>query len=451
MAFLSTENFWESVGKLKNQDFEVLAILGQHDILITHLHENRYDMIYDIKKVLNWRMNVDTMGNPESDLIREMYDKFPFFRVDVYFKVLGAEIPRHHSKLENRMPSLEERMKIIKLGSDWHDEQVTDEDRATFLERRWILKATDKRPGDINAIMTVSLEHLSPEMGDKQALFEDEVIPEITKKDIVTSAYRGRSQILTFSYVFRIWAGLKELYNLIEEIHRRASQIRVAVNTNTYIVLKQLSTLSLENAVLSPSLSAEDTAYKNMNITPKLHDESNGRLKSLSKDVQSEFINRCRIVQEAMMELENTEWLRRRYDEIERKLVEGLLSPDFELLKEVHVFFHDKVETNLKEFIDDEVPDTEFQKLKAALGVPSQKAKRQLYYQERIKIVAEHLRSGNQEAAKMKSLADLNKTTVLRNALTHANYETVSLADYTNTIAIYCEFLRRWSSDKPEC
>lgn len=57
MAFLSVENFWESVRGLRHQNFEVLAILGQHDILITHIHENRYDMIYDIRKVINWRMS----------------------------------------------------------------------------------------------------------------------------------------------------------------------------------------------------------------------------------------------------------------------------------------------------------------------------------------------------------------------------------------------------------
>ncbi len=49
MAFLSVENFWEVVNKLKDQDYEVLAILGQHDLLITHLHAERYDMIYDIR------------------------------------------------------------------------------------------------------------------------------------------------------------------------------------------------------------------------------------------------------------------------------------------------------------------------------------------------------------------------------------------------------------------
>lgn len=444
MAFLSTENFWESVGKLRNQDFEVLAILGQHDILITHLHENRYDMIYDIKKVLNWRTSVDGIAKPDDDLMRQIHDTFPFFRVDVYFKVLGAEIPRPHSRLENRMPSFEERIKIIKLGSDWNDEQVSDEDRATFLERKWILKPTDKKPGHINSIMTVSLEHLSPEMGDKQALFEDHVIPQIIKRDIVTSAYRGRSQILAFSYVFRIWAGVDELYELIEDIHKLASEIRVAVNTSTYVVLKQLSTLSLEKAVLSPSLSAEDTAYKNMNITPKLRDESNDRLRSLSKDNQSEYIKYCRIVQEAMSDIEETDWLRKRYNEIEGKLLEGLLGPDFELLKEVHVFFHDKVEASLKHYIENEISDEEFATLKSALEIQSQRTKKQLFYQDRIKIVAESAKMQNRETTKTRATRNLHNTTVLRNAITHTNFETIALGEYTNVIAIYCEFLRRW-------
>ncbi|HKP48347.1 MAG TPA: hypothetical protein VJT50_17230, partial [Pyrinomonadaceae bacterium] len=268
----------------------------------------------------------------------------------------------------------------------------------------------------------------------------------VIKKSIVTSAYRGRSQNLTFSYVFRIWANIKELYGLIEEIYKLASEIRVSVNTSTYVVLKQLSALSLEKAVLSPSLTAEETAYRNKHITPRLSNECSDKLRALPKNSQSEYIELCRITQDAMSEIEEIEWLRKRYVEIEKKLLEGLLLPDFDLLKEVHVFFHDKVETNiLKEFIEKEISDDQYDQLKSKLKIQSQKSKRQLYYHERINLAVEYLKVLGGDPSKIKATKNLHKTTVIRNAMTHGNYESVLLDEYADVLLLYCEFIRHWS------
>ena len=176
------------------------------------------------------------------------------FRADVYFKVLGVRVESAsyslHSETNDSVPSIEERVQILKLGNDWNDEEVPSEARNRFKKNGWIIGTTEMRPGEINFIMTIFLGHTGPQLQERQEDIETRVMPELIKKKVVTSIYRGRAQKLAIYYVLRVWADLNSLYELVEDVYKRASEARVTITTTTYVVLKRLSNLSLEKPCL---------------------------------------------------------------------------------------------------------------------------------------------------------------------------------------------------------
>ncbi len=259
------------------------------------------------------------------------------------------------------MPSIEERVQILKLGNDWNDEEVPSEARNRFKKNGWIIGTTEMRPGEINFIMTIFLGHTGPQLQERQEDFETRVMPELIKKKVVTSIYRGRAQKLAIHYVLRVWADLNSLYELVEDVYKRASEARVTITTTTYVVLKRLSNLSLEKAVLAPMLTPEETNYRNTVLARRLAKEDRDNLDYLPTEKQRELIKAFQNVSEAVNALAGNEWLGKHVEEIERKLATGLLHDDYSILKEPHDTFQVRVETILKQFIKDEVSDEQFE------------------------------------------------------------------------------------------
>jgi predicted amidohydrolase len=455
IAFLSVDNFWEAVDKLKDQDFEVLAILGQHDLLITHLHENRYDLIYDVKQLVSWKTSVSLNFQHNEAIPDDVYHNFPFFHVDRYFKVLGVEIEQHHGSAfhNHRMPSIEERVQLMKLGSDWNDEQIPDSAREKFRKNGWILRTTDARPGEISFIMTISIDHAGPELEAQQTNFETRVMPILVKKKIVTSIYRGRPQSLAINYVLRIWSSLNSLYSLIEEVYKLAADARVSVTTTTYVILKKLSDLSLEKAVLAPMLTAEEANYRNTHIDPRLSKPDRDHLVYLPQDVQHAFIARYQMVAERLAELSDHKWLEEKIEEIERKLAKGLLYEDFVLLKEPHDVLQTRCETLLRACVNDEISDLQLDQWRSSLHIPSQKTKDEFSFLDRIKLASQYLRNSEGDSARLEALIELGSSGPrVRNALTHGEWKKITVDSLIEVLAVYCRFLLHWESenDRPQ-
>ena len=452
IAFLSVENFWEAVDRLKDQDFEVLAILGQHDLLITHLHENRYDMIYDVKQLVTWKTGGGQNIKNEEPVQDDVYNSFPFFHVDVYFKVLGVELKPHHvTEFHNhRMPSIEERVQLMKLGSDWYDEQIQDPAREKFRRNGWILDTTDVKPGEISFIMTISIDHAGPELAAQQTNFETRVMPLLVKKKIVTSIYRGRPQSLAINYVLRIWSNLTSLYSLIEEVYKLAAEARVSVTTTTYVILKKLSDLSLEKAVLAPMLTAEEAYYRNNQIDPRLSKEDREHLVYLPQDVQRTFIKHYQAVSEPLNELLEYHLISDKIEEIERKVARGLLYKDLVLLKEPHDILQTRCETVLRTFINNEISEVQLNQWRVPLHIPSQKQKDELSFLDRIKLTIEYLKTSTSYPEMLEATTGLLNSNRIRNALAHGEWEKVSIDSLIETLAMYCRFIFCWEAQNHE-
>lgn len=448
MAFLSVDNFAEIEDRVKDQDFEVLAILGQHDLLVTHLHENRYDMIYDIKPIIRWKTSTGRVIAHADEMSEDIYNSFPFFRVDVYFKVLGVPVTNIERSVfddsAHQLPSVAERIQIMKLGNDWNDENVPLEARDKFIKKGWIIKSTDTQPGEISSIMTVFLDHAGPQIEERQATFEARVLPELVKKSVITSIYRGRAQSLTINYVLRVTANVDSLFDLIHEIYKLAADARVSVITTTYVVVKKLSSLSLERAVLAPMLPADETIYRNTHICPRLSAEERLKVIYLQETEQREYIRHYRRIQESLSELVDQSWLRPHVMEVEKKLATGLLNRDFLILKEIHDFLQIRVEDHLKKFLQLALTEQELDAWRKELNIQSGRKKEGLSFTERNKAALRLGEERNLPDELLGCLRDLTGTHQLRNLFAHGNSEKFAIEEYLLGLPTYCKFLSIW-------
>jgi hypothetical protein len=453
VAFLSVVDFARVAESVKDQDFEVLAILGHHDLMVTHIHEKRYNMIYDLTQVISWKTVPGVVFKPGDLVTGPIEDHFPFFKVDVYFKVLGVPVgPAERGAFrgpDKKVPTLQELTQIMKLGNDWNDIDVTEDARNEFLKRKWILARTTTPPGKISSIMTIFLDRAGAPLENLQEDFEDRVLPVLVKNPVVTSIYRGRPQGLVMDYVLRISADVEEaLYSLIREVHKLAADAKMLITTRTYVMVQKLSNLSLEKAVLVPVLPSDETNYRNSHIYPRLSPDEKIRAVYLDEGEQRPFINQYRRIQEAISSLGEQENLIGNVAEFERKLATGLLNKDFTVLKEPHDVLQIKVENLLRDFINKKVNEDQLDGWKGPLNILPGKKKNSLSYTERIKLVIRVGEETGMQPALLESVKHLMGSIQMRNAFAHSNWEKLSLEEYIIVLPIYCDFLSKWTSKK---
>jgi hypothetical protein len=446
MAFLSTNNSAEVGEKLEGADFEALTTFGPHDLIITHVNESRYEMMFDI------RSKIPSGINFESERTEDAYNDFPLFDIDEYLKVLGVPIERADlavfSDPNIPIPSVEELTKVMMLGADWDDVDVSKEERNRFLSRKWILSVTAKQPGNSTHIITILLAHAGPHMEDLFSVFDQKVIPDLVNTNIVNSIYRGSSRGLAIHYVLRVSADADSLYTLISRLHALALEARILITTKTYVVVRRESPLSLQRAVLVPNLPSDVANFRNTYIAPRLSVEDRTRLVYLPQDIQAKFIAQYRRVQEGMSQLADLRWFQERREEIERNLAKGLLNGDFTLLRSPHDILLHRVETVLRGFIDEEIKDEQLETWKELLQIPQQKSRRQLSFTEQIKLTTLFLESDSAHPELLESVKNLmDKTPSVRNALAHDDLERLTTESFVEALTAYCNFLSRWDHE----
>src|SRR6185436_1238285 len=143
-----------------------------------------------------------------------------------------------------------------------------------------------------------------------------------------------------------------------EDVHQIASSAKILITSTTYVVVKKMSNLSLEKAVLIPNLPAEEANYRNNHILPRLSDEDRVRAIYLPQSEQRTFIERFRAIEQHMAALGNRAWLKPRQTKALDDLAKGLLHEEFSELKEAHGLLQTRVERMLAELIEKHVSDT---------------------------------------------------------------------------------------------
>ena len=242
MAFLQVPNYAEVADRNAAQHFEILAVLGQDDIVVSHVAPTEYDFKFDLKQVAPQpaatfeAAPADANGND------------PFFEVDTYFKVLGRTVTPEDRRVFRQgqlEPTDEELNAVFALAENWDSSEIGAETRRDFIAKRWILGDTRRVPGNISAIMAITLDHAGPRDHGVFDLFESQILPEIVNRSEVTSVYGGSGRRVRIDYVLRLSATLEELYPLISFVHQLASDHRVLITTTTYVVVHKISSLDL--------------------------------------------------------------------------------------------------------------------------------------------------------------------------------------------------------------
>jgi hypothetical protein len=502
MAFLNVPQYAEVQKNVEGKDYEVLAILGKEDLMVTHLADDRYDMIFDVTQAINW-IGINNETVTLQNLHELNQDNFPHFRVDTYYKVLGVPVDEEaraaFGSREKPGPNFDDISKIFKLGDRWDHSDVSDEERKRFLANKWILNTTETMPGNINAVMTISLQYARSEIkASLQAKFEEKVVRELLREAQVTSLYRGTSPGLGVDYVLRLSIEVSNdftsLYDLIEKVHELSLAERLRADTTTYIVVKRLAQLSLSKSILVTKLS-RGKWYRDNRIIPHLNKDERVRLTYQPEKEQLDFIDLFRPVDEGVEKINHLGLDPQEKVFFRGKLVGGLLNKDYDSLREVHDKLQARVEKLLSNYIRDYIGEDDFKQLKAKEGIQSQRDRSQLSYSEKIKVVARHVEEGKQrgdfltaflgdfineedfrqlkdkenvppqkakaqlsEAEKAKivaryieetgllsSVGELNSTNKARNAFAHGDAEQrITLEEVTATVVSYCNFIHAW-------
>jgi hypothetical protein len=303
--------------------------------------------------------------------------------------------------------------------------------------------------------MTISLDYAGGNIGDAHTNFEERVLPELVGKRAVTSLYRGRPHNLSMHYVMRVTSDVDSLFSLIDEVHHIASKAKILVTTTTYVVVKKMSNLSLEKAVLLPVIPADEAVYRNTHIHPRLSDEDRVRAIYLPQSEQRTYIQRFRLIQEGIAALGDRPWLQGRRQKALDDLAKGLLHEDFADLKEAHDLLQTRVERMLAEIIEKEVSNADLISWRDSINISPGKKRNFLTYSERILLTVKAIEEHKPDDAKLTDVRDLTLTREIRNALAHGDWKErleegkISIETYVDAVRRYCAFILKWDAETP--
>jgi hypothetical protein len=454
IAFLNVLQHAGIEEKVTGQDFEVLAVFGRENLIVTHLGIDRYDMIYDITQTVNW-VGLNGSAATAQDLDQIDEDRFPHFRVDRYYKVLGIPVDGASrvafGSRESSFPTFQDITTIFKLGQQWENEEVSDEDRALFLRNRWILGTTKRGPAEISAVITFKLGPTSFENKfHLLAMFEERLIPHLSQASQVTSVYGGVSSGLEIDYIARVSCDLQSLSSLEQSIHQLALDSRLLLTLESHIIKKRLSTLSLSKAVLVTNIPSGVKRFRDRRIVPYLSHNERVKLVYESESEQSEFIERFRAVDEALDEIKYLHLESNAKLTLLRNLASGILSADYHLLREVHDQLQTRVERTLTRLIQEEISNEDFKLLTSQLNVPAQKPKTQLTFAEKIKITGSYFDNINNQPTFLAVINDLLQTLKVRNALVHNDFERLTIEECVQALVTYCKFISQFGTESEQ-
>ena len=136
-----------------------------------------------------------------------------FNDVGAGFKVLGVEVKEEARGIfqgDRPKPTEEELTGVFALGENWNSSLVSDDKKRDFVANRWVLGETRTVPGEISAIMAITLVEGDQGIFDQ---FEQEVMPAIVGRTDVTTVYGGNARRRHIDYVLRITTDLPGLYH----------------------------------------------------------------------------------------------------------------------------------------------------------------------------------------------------------------------------------------------
>jgi hypothetical protein len=437
MAFLAVPNYTEIVEKMSDRHFEILAVLGQEDIVVSHLG-SKLELAYDLKPI-GAHFSSDLDGSDENE------ERLPYFEVHTYFKVLGHEVTKTDRVAFRRGtqpdPNEEELAAIFALGRNWNTTAVHEDQKRLFLERRWILGDTREIPGEISAIMTLTLDQATSHHSKVFDTFEQGVLPEIVKRSEVKTVFAGFSIKSRMDYVLRINIDLKGIYPLIEFVHRTATAHRILVTTTTYVVVNKISSLALEEACSSADAGREHFVY--YHLWKRLESSAKRSFKDLSAAEQNNVIHLFDRAERVLLtfpgasaaeqEVESTKAL--------ELLAEALVTASAHRFGDSFNKLHGMAERQLDEQLTFLAP-AEIEKLASEVvpPLPAGKVAKKMTYGEKIRVLRVAAGKGVEIPFSTIALEALATTVEVRNKYSHQRQDEITSAMLVQAIQGYGDF-----------
>lgn len=440
LAFLAVPNYADVVDRNKDKEFEILAILGQEDILISHLGPNYYDFAFDVRQMPG---NVTSALPTADSSVRDQTADIPYFEVDTYFKVLGKEVTaedRRAFRKGKADPSDDELRAVFALGENWDSTEVSAEAKRTFRQRHWIIGETRRVPGDVSAIMTITLDQARHERA-VFGLFEKEVLPAIVRRAEVTSVYGGSGRRLRIDYILRITTDLKGLYPLIEFVHRAAGEHRIMITTTTYVVVHRVASLTLAKACAGTE--AGKGHFLNYHLWNRLESLEKRRFQELPEDQQRGIIRLFERAERLVLEL-----MGETSDEIDSEsarsvelLARALVTGRLDVFADSFLRIHGATEQRLDQLIEPIVRDGNFAKLATAIDLPAGKTRNKMTYAEKTRMVKLLVASQPESLISEAVIEALAHTSEVRNAFVHHRLGELSAEMLVDAIQAHAAFL----------
>ncbi len=435
LAFLRVNNYTDVVEQNAERDFEILAVLGQDDILVSHLAATQYDLAFDLRPIGASAGTAPGIDQQEKGAA----EGIPFFEVDTYFKVLGKEVTEEDRQTFRRGmpdPTSEEFRILFAMAENWDSTEISADDKRLFLERRWILAETRRVPGDINAIMNITLDE-ARQQAQIFDVFEREVLPAIVRRSEVTTVYGGSGRRMHVDYVLRVTTDLQGLYPIIDFVHRLASQHRLMITTTTYVVVHKIASLSLANAC---NRSAPNRShYLNYHLWNRLDSLERRHFQELPEERQGAIIRLFERAERALLELANStaggEGSKHRNLEL---IASALVSDKLEIFSEGFARIHAALERKLDEIMAPIVDAGHFAKLAAEIDLPHGKTLNKLTYAEKIRMLKRAAASSLSSVNEL-TLDALARTTETRNAFVHQRIGELTADALVATVEAYSD------------
>jgi hypothetical protein len=433
--------------KLQNSGIEIYSLLGNNDLLVTQLNSSINSLINEINQLLpSWHTHTGiTKQNDVYDL-----SSFPYFEVSKYYKVLGMVVDDEANKAFNSsIPNEEELLDLLSLSGNWESQSVNEERKKQFLEKRWVLGKTDKVPGEINVIMSIRLT--SPEMDTDRPWndFNLRILPFLLKNEAVTSIYEGTNHRANINYILRIKTKVDELFQFLTELHSIGVAEEVLFTTNTYVIVKKWSSLSLEKSLPLSGLTPMDERFRDTVIFPVLENaEDRSRFKNLPSSQQSHIVNRIREIQrildEPYSENSNAKDIQRNR-KLMPEIIYGISFNELKRLTLSHGEFQSTVEDLLNTVIQS-ISESSLSEIIKELQFKGKEKARFTYF-EKIHISLSIVKRGRLEL-----LADfeesckflIDETVALRNGFAHSDFDRISIESYCKAMRRYAQFIKEW-------
>ena len=464
VAFLGVQRYASTRERVRDQSFETLAVLGPSDLIITHVHQYKQNMEHEVLRGAGLLLRKDevTFSHPsDTDASAEITNSLPFFEVERYFKVLGAEVDEHRQQIA-RIPRSDDLSHIVALGKNWYDRSVTEAFREKCLKNKWIIDKTDRTPGEINAVITIYLGNRTDRLARRLHEYEYRVLPRLVNNIVVTSCFGGTGHFLDCDFLLRVTTRVEKLFDFIEDLHKWTEESLESVTTRTFVVVGKLSSLSLDRVLRVQSLNPGQDAYAQSFFFPYLTDESRLRFETLPLLQQGEILQNYQDTQQSLLEIgkipetaPSNVWSQGR---LKRTLSNGIISyfyspinPEekqdgFTELKEVHDYLVSRVETILSTYIG-RMSEKVFTDMKTLASVQSNRAKTELNYTDKVKICIQYAKNEDSEADKLEDSQSLFDTTKRRNTFAHGKEEELDdtgVNVYAETLQTYDRFLEKY-------